>query len=291
LDGRALRRGDRDYPEDLERLTDPPALLHVAGLWPLAAGVAIVGSRAATPAGRRMAADLAAAVAACGLPVLSGLARGIDAAAHEGALEAGGPTVAVLGSGLDRIYPPEHAPLARRIAERGAVLTEYAPGTPPRPGHFPRRNRLLAALARVVVVVEAGERSGALITARLALDLGRDVLAVPGWPEAPLARGPNGLIKRGAGLVEGPDDVLAALGLPAGPPFDRATRQAVVSGDGAEVLRVLTHGPATVDEIVARSGLPADRVVSALLRLELSGVVDPPVGQVYGARHNIRRTG
>ncbi len=286
-----VARGSAGYPGMLERLADPPPVLFVAGTLPSEPGVAIVGSRAGTPAGRRLAADLGAALAACGLPVVSGLARGIDAAAHEGALAAGGPTVAVLGSGLDRIYPPEHAALASRVRASGALVTEFPVGTPPRPWHFPRRNRLLAALARAVVVVEAGERSGALITARCALDLGIDVLAVPGPPGAPLARGPHALIRQGAGLVEGPEDVLEALGIP----FTRrvaavpAAEPGARSGDQGLVLAALADGPASVDALAERCGLGAGAVAAALLGLELAGLVDPPAGQIYSARPPSRR--
>jgi DNA processing protein len=313
-----VTRGSVGYPGMLERLADPPPGLFVAGTLPAEPGVAIVGSRAGTPAGRRFAADLGAALAACGLPVVSGLARGIDAAAHEGALAAGGPTVAVLGSGLDRIYPPEHAALASRIRACGALVTEFPLGTPPRPWHFPHRNRLLAAFARAVVVVEAGERSGALITARCALDLGVDVLAVPGPPGAPLARGPHHLIRQGAGLVEGPEDVLEALGIPfsrtagageherageAASPAPRARTGRldahgaweVVAGENparAEslVLTALAHGPASLDALAERCGLGVGVVAAALLGLELAGLVDPPAGQIYSARPPSWRT-
>ncbi|HEY8368942.1 MAG TPA: DNA-processing protein DprA [Thermodesulfobacteriota bacterium] len=283
METRTIERGAPDYPPGLERLHDPPARLYVAGTWPWPPGVAIVGARAATPAGRRLAADLGAALAAVGVPVVSGLARGIDAAAHVGALEAGGPTLAVLGSGLDRIYPPEHAALADRVRRAGALVTEYPPGTPPSGWHFPRRNRLLAALSTAVVVVEAGERSGALGTARAALDLGLDVLAVPGPPGAPLARGTNGLIKAGAGLVEGPEDVLAAIGRTPRPP-EREPERLLPSDDARRVLDVLAGRRLALDEIAIETGLSAGRVAAALLVLEMAGLVDPPTGQVYSAR-------
>lgn len=283
METRTIERGSPDYPAGLGRLADPPARLYVSGDWPWPQGVAIVGARAATPAGRRLAADLAAALAAVGVPVVSGLARGIDAAAHVGALEGGGPTLAVLGSGLDRIYPPEHAALADRIRRAGALVTEYPPGTPPRGWHFPRRNRLLAALSTAVVVVEAGERSGALGTARMALDLGLDVLAVPGPPAAPLARGTNGLIKDGAGLVEGPEDVLVAIGRTPRAPSAEPERL-LPSGDARRVLDTLSGRRLALDEIATQAGLPAGRVAAALLVLEMAGLVDPPTGQLYSAR-------
>ncbi len=280
METRTIDRGSAEYPAGLERLSDPPDRLYVAGDWPWPPGVAVVGARAATPGGRRLAADLASALAAVGIPVVSGFARGIDAAAHLGALEGGGPTLAVLGSGLDRLYPPEHAPLAARIRRSGALLTEHPPGTPPRGWHFPRRNRLLAALSMAVVVVEAGERSGALVTARLALDLGVEVLAVPGPPGAPLARGTNGLIKEGAGLVEGPEDILAAIGRTPKAAGDQG-HALPADGDARTVLSVLANGPLALDALATECGLPAGRVAAALLTLELAGFVNPPAGQVY----------
>lgn len=283
METRTIERGAAGYPPAFERLSDPPDQLYVAGEWPWPPGVAIVGARAATPAGRRLAGDLAAALAVVGLPVVSGLARGIDAAAHEGALQAGGPTIAVLGNGLDRVYPPEHAPLAARIRRQGALVTEYPPGTPPCGWRFPRRNRLLAALSVAVVVVEASERSGALVTARLALDMGLEVMAVPGPPGAPLARGTNGLIRDGAGLVEGPEDILAAIGRTPAPRPRRAERLPP-DGDARRVLAVLEGRTLPLDAIATETGLPVGRVAGALLVLELAGLVDPPAGQVYSAR-------
>ncbi|HEX2485541.1 MAG TPA: DNA-processing protein DprA, partial [Myxococcota bacterium] len=203
------------YPERLRRLTDAPPLLWVRGpLDALAApAVAIVGARAASCYGRAVAQALGASLARVGIAVVSGLARGVDAAAHEGALEAGGVTLALQGCGPERVYPAEHERLARRIAERGALVTELAPGTPPRPVQFPLRNRLISALSRAVVVVEARERSGSLSTARHAADQGVEVLAVPGPIDAPTSRGANRLLRDGARPLLEVRDVLDAIGV------------------------------------------------------------------------------
>jgi DNA processing protein len=196
------------YPAPLKEIHDPPARLFVRGRIPDAPMIAIVGSRRATPYGRRAAQRLARELSEAGIAIVSGLARGIDAAAHQGALEGPTPTVAVMATGLDRIYPPEHADLAAAIASTGAVVTEAAEGTIPLPGRFPVRNRIISGLSLGVVVVEAAERSGALITARMALEQGRDVFCVPGSIENPLAVGSHRLIKEGAKLVHTVEDVL-----------------------------------------------------------------------------------
>jgi len=200
--------GDPDYPALLTQIHDPPARLYVNGRLPAEPMIAIVGSRRATPYGQRAARRLARDLSEVGVVVVSGLARGIDAAAHRGALEGGSPTVAVMATGLDRIYPPEHAELAQAIAQSGAVITEAEPGTPPLPGRFPVRNRIISGLSLGVIVVEAAQRSGALITARMAAEQGRDVLCVPGSIENPLATGVHQLIKDGAKLVQTVEDVL-----------------------------------------------------------------------------------
>jgi DNA processing protein len=199
---------DPNYPALLKQIHDPPARLYVHGRLPAEPMIAIVGSRRATPYGQRAARRLARDLSELGVVVVSGLARGIDAAAHRGALEGGSPTVAVMATGLDRIYPPEHAELAQAIAQSGAVITEAEPGTPPLPGRFPVRNRIISGLSLGVIVVEAAQRSGALITARMAAEQGRDVLCVPGSIENPLATGVHQLIKDGAKLVQTVEDVL-----------------------------------------------------------------------------------
>ncbi|TMD16658.1 MAG: DNA-protecting protein DprA, partial [Chloroflexi bacterium] len=204
-----LRRDDPGYPALLRAIADPPDRLYVRGTIPSGCMIAVVGSRRATPYGLRVAERLARELAGLGVVVVSGLARGVDAAAHRGALAAGGQTVAVLAGGLDRIYPPEHASMAEQIAGQGALLSEARDGTAPLPGLFPVRNRIISGLSRGLVVVEAAERSGALITARMALEQGREVFAVPGSIENPLTAGTHGLIRDGAGLVQGVEDVLA----------------------------------------------------------------------------------
>ena len=210
---RRLARADAEYPAALREIPDAPETLHVRGrlLDADALAVAIVGSRRATPYGLDVAELLAADLAARGVTIVSGLARGIDAAAHRGALRVGGRTIAVLGSGADVIYPPEHRRFAAEISERGAVVSQFVPGTPPLPHHFPARNRVIAALSLAVVVVEAAERSGSLITARLAAELGREVLAVPGRITTPESRGANRLIQDGAALAMSWEDVVGSL--------------------------------------------------------------------------------
>jgi len=200
--------GDERYPELLRAIYDPPAVLYCDGSVEPGdrQAVAIVGSRQATPYGLRITETLAGELSALGFTILSGFARGIDAAAHRAALAAGGRTIAVLGCGLDVDYPPGHASLHAEIAGSGAVLTEFDPGTPPRATNFPRRNRIISGLALGVVVVEAAEDSGSLITARLALEQGREVFAVPGPIDVPTSQGPHGLLKQGATLVETLDD-------------------------------------------------------------------------------------
>jgi len=257
------------YPPRLAELADPPLAVFVAGsrldlLAPEGPSVAIVGSRRGADAARRLAHDLAAGAAAAGVTVVSGLALGVDAAAHEGALAAGGPTLAVLGTGPDVAYPRTNACLFNRVREAGLLVSEYPPGTPPAPWRFPARNRLIAALADATLVVEAAERSGALITADMALDLGRDVLAVPGWPGVSVARGTNALIKAGAGVVEDVTDLLAWLGID-------APRAAAAASDDDPMLAELGRSPAYADELAARLGMTPGAVAAALARLEIDG--------------------
>jgi len=267
---------DPDYPEGLRHLPDPPAPLFLQGTPPpWENAVAIVGTRAASPWARGFARELARTLAQAGVALVSGLARGIDAAAHRGALEAGGQSVAVLGSALDRIYPSEHASLA----ERSALVSEFPFGEGPRPENFPRRNRLIAALARAVVVVEAPEKSGALITARHALELGREVLAVPGRPTDPKSRGANRLIRDGAPPLLEPEDLLLALGL-ARPP----TRAAEPPQRLAPLYRSLKElGEALPDDLAVHLGWPPGAVLAALAELELLGLAEALPGGRYRA--------
>ena len=272
---------DEDYPSLLRRTFDPPPVLYVRGR--LADGdgtpaVAVVGARAATPLGTSLAAAIARDLASWGVTVVSGLARGIDTAAHEGALQGRGRTVAVLGSGLDRMYPKENAGLADRIASTGAVVSEFPLGTPPRPEHFPRRNRVIAGWAQATVVVEAAARSGALNTARYAAEEGRDVLAVPGHPSQTASAGTNQLIRDGAGLVRHAGDVAAEIGLevpatPAPSPAD-------------PLLRALaTDAPVTLEELKARSGLETAALLARLTELELQDAVRRLPGPLYVRHH------
>jgi len=257
--------GDPAYPPLLGQVGDPPLGLFVRGRVTWGAVVAVVGSRRATAYGRQVARLLGEELAAAGVVVVSGMARGVDAAAHQGVVDRGGATVAVWGAGPDRVYPPEHRGLAEAIASTGALVTEYLPGTPPRPHHFPERNRILAGMAHAVVVVEAAARSGALVTARLALDEGREVLAVPGSIFSPQSLGPNALLRLGARPVLTPRDVLQLL-----PVVDGGGQPPWAAREG-----LLSHGEAlTVDELAERSGVPVEALSVRLLELELEGEVE-----------------
>jgi DNA processing protein len=257
----------------LRAIHDPPAVLWVRGSGDLRAlarpAVAIVGARSCTAYGRGVARSLGREVAAAGAVVVSGLARGIDGEAHRGALDAGGATVAVLGCGVDRDYPAAHAELARRIVESGGlVVSEYEQGIEPAPWRFPARNRIIAGLCRVTVVVEARERSGALITADMALEQGREVMAVPGEITSAASAGTNGLIRQGAVPVTRALEILEALGLEAGSATERPADAAHEA-----VLGALAAGATVIDDITCSSGLTASAVASALAALELEGRV------------------
>lgn len=280
-----------EYPRQIASLAGAPALLYVLGEAELlrVPQLAMVGSRRPTEEGRRTAHALASQLARSGLAITSGLALGIDGASHTGALEGGGKTVAVLGSGLDRIYPPEHRSLAARIARQGVLLSEFAPASAPRKSHFPRRNSLLSALALGTLVVEATRASGSLLTARLAAQHGRLVLAVPGSIHNPLARGCHQLLREGATLIEGSADVLQALKLsvPEQLLMEQAGRPQAAPA-GAEpldkghkiLLDALGFGSASIDTLVERTGLPSHSIVSMLLILELEGAVQlQPAGR------------
>ena len=275
----------RAYPPALLRLSDPPAVLAVRGEHEALAGpcVAVVGARAATVYGLEVARRLAGALARAGVVVVSGLARGIDAAAHEAALEAGGRTVAFLACGPDRVYPAAHRRLAARIRERGALVSELPPGAPPRKIHFPLRNRLISGLSRAVVVVEARTRSGSLVTARHALDQGIEVLAVPGPVTAATSEGTNALLRDGAAPALSARDVLCAAGLEAecaaaleaecGPDPGPAAPHAALAAPASAILAALRHHPATRDELGRRLALAPGALAVALLELELAGRV------------------
>ncbi len=274
----ALERGAAGYPMRLHDLVDAPERLFVrepadaerlqALLDPPL--VAIVGSRSASAAGIAFATRLAGELAASGVGVVSGLARGIDAGAHAGALDRKGRTVAVLGCGIDRDYPAATLSLARRITDQGAVVSEYPPGTPPAPFRFPERNRIVAALADQTIVVEAAVRSGALITARLALELGRDVFVVPGAPWSAGAGGTNLLLKQGALPLTEAADSLVALGID---PGATRTDDPQLTAPATRVLAALRREPASADVLAARCGLTSSAAAALIAELELSGLL------------------
>jgi|SRR5437867_10522699 len=283
--------GDERYPELLRAIYDPPAVLYCDGSVEPGdrQAVAIVGSRQATPYGLRITETLAGELSALGFTILSGFARGIDAAAHRAALAAGGRTIAVLGCGLDVDYPPGHASLHAEIAGSGAVLTEFAPGTPPRATNFPRRNRIISGLALGVVVVEAADDSGSLITARLALEQGREVFAVPGPIDVPTSQGPHGLLKQGATLVETVDDIVEEL-LPQldrplqtlkTEPIAALPEHVALSPSERTVLDVMSREPLHLDDLTERSRLTTPAVAAILLGLELKALVKQLPGQRY----------
>jgi DNA processing protein len=267
---RFLARSAAAFPPLLRAVHDPPAGLFVRGSGELdllaRPAVAVVGARACSGYGAAAARTLARDVAQAGLVVVSGLARGVDAEAHRGALEAGGVTVAVLGCGIDRDYPAAHAELARRVAANGLIVSEYAPGVEPAPWRFPARNRIVAGLAAATVVVEARERSGALITADLALDEGREVFAVPGEITSALSAGTNALLKLGASPLTCAADVLSCFGIEL-----PAAADDVVGVDAGVVLAQLRDGAASADELARSTGLPAATLARALVELELAG--------------------
>jgi DNA processing protein len=265
-----VRRRDRAYPALLHELHDPPAELFVRGALDALTepGVAVVGARSCSAYGAQVARSLARELARAGVVVVSGLARGVDGEAHRGALEGAGRTVAVLGCGIDRDYPRSHGELARRIVSSGTIVSEYPPGVEPAPWRFPARNRIIAALALATVVVEARERSGALITADFALELGRDVFAVPGEITSALSVGTNDLLRQGAAPLTTARDVLDALGLePAA-----AARSSTVSGAAEALLERLRDGARGADELTRATGLPPGEVAAALVELELAGL-------------------
>jgi len=280
---------DSRYPPLLREISDPPVLLYVQGdvsllsQWQLA----VVGSRSSSPSGRNTAYDFSRYLAAGGLSVTSGLATGIDAAAHQGALAGGGKTIAVVATGLDRVYPAQHRELAHQIVQQGAMVSEYPLGTSPRPELFPRRNRIISGLSLGTLIVEAALKSGSLITARMAMEQAREVFAIPGSIHNPLSRGCHQLIREGAKLVETADDILEELGALAGvsvaeiesdeaesPPHEK-------DGDYRILFEHLGFDPIPIDKLIENSGLTADAVSSMLLLLELEGEVASLPGGRY----------
>jgi DNA processing protein len=270
---------DPAYPRPLLELPDAPAAFFYMGRRELLArpAFAIVGSRHGTPQGTANARDFARALGAAGLTIVSGLALGIDAAAHEGALATQGSTLAVVGTGLDRVYPARNRDLAARIAHDGGLLSEYLPGTPARKEHVPRRTRLISGLARGVLVVEATLSSGSLITARLAAEQGRDVFAIPGSIHSPFSKGCHRLIRDGAKLVETAQDVLDEITPAAGSPPREATRRPGGSA-ATPLLRAMGYDPVTVDQLVERTGAAPESITAELVTLELAGRIAPLPG-------------
>ncbi|CAE6692478.1 DNA-processing protein DprA [Nitrospira defluvii] len=283
---------DSRYPAPLKRIADPPPLLYVQGTLEEAdrRAVAIVGTRKVSTAGRAFAEELASDLAALGFTIVSGLARGVDAAAHRGALAGQGRTLAVMGCGLDRTYPADHRQLRESIEKQGAVLSELPLGAAPNSYHFPRRNRIISGLSLGVIVTEATVQSGSLITARLAGEQGREVFAVPGFVKAENSRGPNSLLKDGARLVESAQDIVEELLPQLDAPFReqlsaRGTAKKrsgfVLAADEARVYAALSVLPQSVDDVIRRSELPAAQVAALLLSLELKNCVRQLPGNEY----------
>ncbi|MFC5496741.1 DNA-processing protein DprA [Caenimonas terrae] len=285
---RVLNLSDVDYPQALLDTEDPPPILYVMGHvqmpWPRA--IAVVGSRNPTPQGQANARQFGRSLAQAGLTVVSGLALGIDGAAHEGALEGAGPqqlaTIAVVGTGLDSVYPRQHEALAGRIAQRGLIVSEYPLGTAPLPANFPRRNRIIAGLSQGTLVVEAAVRSGSLITARMAIEQGKDVFAIPGSIHSPQSRGCHELLRQGAKLVESAQDVLEELHPGVAARAETAgTAPAPATGAPARLLQALGFDPVSLDALVARTGTSAAELQALLLELELSGHVSRLPGGLF----------
>jgi DNA processing protein len=274
---------DEHYPARLKQIDQPPPVLYALGElnsqddW----AVAVVGTRRVTHYGRQVAEEVAAFLAQNGVTVVSGLARGVDSIAHQAALDAGGRTIAVLGSGVDQIYPAENRRLAVEVTQRGAVLSDYALGTPPEAGNFPPRNRIIAGLSIAVVVVEAGERSGASITANFALEQGREVFAVPGSIYSPQSKGTNRLIRNGAHPLLAPEDLLEALNLSMVTEHQKARVVLPANAVEAAIFEVLGHEPVHVDQIGQQAKLPIEQVSATLTLMELKGMVRQVGGMRY----------
>jgi DNA processing protein len=281
---------DEAYPQRLKEIDQPPPVLYLRGdyLPDDLFAVAIVGTRRATPYGRQITEELASFLAAHGITVVSGLARGIDAIAHQTALKAGGRTIGVLGSGVDKIYPPEHRALADKMIESGAIISDYAPGTPPDATNFPPRNRIISGLSLAVVVIEAGETSGALITAEFAAEQGREIFAVPGSILAPQSKGTNKLIQNGALPLLSVNDLMQALDLTR--MGDHKAARKIIPADETEarLMSVLSLEPLHVDEIRNQTELPIEKVSATLALMELKGMVRQVGGMNYVAVREVQ---
>ncbi len=295
---------DAQYPAMLRQIPDPPPVLYIRGYIDHLSHhqIAIVGSRNPTQPGLETARSFASHLSRCGLVICSGLALGIDASAHEGALAAGQPTVAVMGTGLNRVYPARHRELAHRIAEQGVLVSEFAPDTGPKQGHFPRRNRIISGLSLGTLVIEAALRSGSLTTARHAMEQGREVFAIPGSINNPLARGCHRLIREGAKLVETAEDILEELGtlaktqlilentsiIPDNSEQLQIDKIQAADPDYTRLVQAMAYEPVSIDTIVIRSGLTPEEVSSMLLILELQGLVTTVPGGCYVRVENER---
>lgn len=278
---RIITLADAEYPQSLLNIPDPPLLLYVKGRLDLLnrPALAVVGSRNATPQGLHNAESFARSLSEAGLCIVSGLAHGIDAAAHRGALQGQGSSIAIVGTGLDKVYPAANHDLAHALAAQGTLISEFPLGTPPLAANFPRRNRLISGMSIGCLVVEASLQSGSLITARLASEQGRDVFAIPGSIHAPQSKGCHALIKLGAKLVESAQDILEELGGPLAMP------SADTPGDGPELLDHLGFDPVDLDTLVARSGLTMAELSAMLLTLELEGRISALPGGQYQRIH------
>ena len=272
---------DAEYPQTLLEIPDPPPFLYVKGRLELLQqpALAIVGSRRATPQGEKDAEAFGCALANAGFTIVSGMAMGIDAAAHRGGLKGAASSIAVVGTGLDIVYPACNRDLAHQLAQQGAIISEFALGTPSMAQNFPRRNRIISGLARGVLVVEAAVRSGSLITARLAGEQGREVFAIPGSIHSPFAKGCHRLLKQGAKLVESAQDIIEELGYTA--PVSVCLPEPEPATTHLEFVRQLGHSPCAIDTLVTRTGLTAERVCAILLELEISGRVATLPGGLY----------
>lgn len=281
---------DEAYPQRLKEISQPPPVLYIRGeyLPDDLFAVSIVGTRRVSPYGRQITEELASYLAANGITVISGLARGVDSISHQAALKAGGRTIGVLGSGVDKIYPPENRALADQMIERGAIISDYAPGTPPDASNFPPRNRIIAGLSLAVVVIEAGETSGALITAEFAAEQGREVFAVPGSILAPQSKGTNKLIQQGALPLLSVTDLMQTLDVTRVGEQKAARKIMPSDTTEAKLLEVLGHEPLHVDEIRNQSELPIEKVSAALALMELKGMVRQVGGMNYVAVREVQ---
>jgi DNA processing protein len=282
---------DKDYPRNLSKIYYPPSILYLHGEFCAndEQALAIVGTRAADRYGRLVTERLASELASMGITIVSGMARGIDSVAHTAALKSGGRTIAVLGSGLDVIYPPENKNLYNQISENGAVISEFPLGSDPDAVNFPKRNRVISGLSLGVLVIQASEKSGSLITASFALEQNREVFAVPGNIASKLSRGTNALIKRGAKLVDSIEDILGEIEAfrrlkPMEPPVDTGCILERLNEDGRRIFSTITNEPIHIDDIITQSGFEPHRVLSTLLSLELEGLITQLPGKMFQLR-------